>query len=97
MHELFGSDDVTICFRPLAMHPFDWDTVYGSCGSRLISYNLRTGISNLIDYGLIPASLHPFILPLWPTMIPQPSWGPDDTLISIQNVARNLSCVPEFL
>ncbi|KAJ6411055.1 hypothetical protein OIU84_007748 [Salix udensis] len=77
LHELFGSD-VTICFRPLAMHPFDWDTVYGSCGSRLISYNLQTGISNLIDYGLIPAALHPFILPPWPTMIPQPSWGPDD-------------------
>lgn len=77
LHELFGSD-VKICFRPLAMHPFNWDTVYGSCGSRLISYNLRTGISNLIDYGLIPAALHPFILPTWPTMIPQPSWGPDN-------------------
>ncbi|KAB5541808.1 hypothetical protein DKX38_014782 [Salix brachista] len=63
---------------PLAFHPFDTDTVYFYARGCIASCNLRTRRWAAITDKLIPggcvneATVFPFVLPPWPTQIPQP-------------------------
>uniref|UniRef100_A0A6N2L6Z9 F-box domain-containing protein n=1 Tax=Salix viminalis TaxID=40686 RepID=A0A6N2L6Z9_SALVM len=63
---------------PLAFHPFDTDTVYFHARGCIASCNLRTRRWAAITDKLIPggcvneATVFPFVLPPWPTQIPQP-------------------------
>ncbi|KAJ6346452.1 hypothetical protein OIU77_029324 [Salix suchowensis] len=63
---------------PLAFHPFDKDTVYFYARGCIASCNLRTRRWAAITDKLIPggcvneATVFPFVLPPWPTQIPQP-------------------------
>ncbi|KAL8139915.1 hypothetical protein V2J09_005936 [Rumex salicifolius] len=66
--------------HPLALHPFDCDVVYLTCGERLAYFNLRTRMLEIQQNERIPLScidsltVVPFVLPLWPTPVPKTQW-----------------------
>ncbi|XVF69210.1 hypothetical protein PTKIN_Ptkin11bG0062400 [Pterospermum kingtungense] len=59
---------------PLALHPHDFDVVYLGYGGCLVSYSLRTRKMEVVRRNFYSHQLLDFVLPPWPTRIPQPSW-----------------------
>ncbi|KAA8530281.1 hypothetical protein F0562_004990 [Nyssa sinensis] len=70
-----------VTFIPLAFHPFNLDVVYLRCveHASIVSYNIQTkwldvschSIGSIED--LSWRVVIPFVLPMWPTPVPQPS------------------------
>ncbi|WRX33301.1 F-box domain - like 10 [Theobroma cacao] len=59
---------------PLPLHPHDFDIVYLGYGGCLVSYSLQTRKLEVLRRNFYSHQLLAFVLPPWPTRIPQPSW-----------------------
>lgn len=75
--------DTAFVTRPLGFHPFDSDVLFLDQRRRLYCCNVSTRLVELVDceshlnYSLYKFEMFPFVLPLWPTPVPQPSWETD--------------------
>ncbi|WOG85776.1 hypothetical protein DCAR_0104969 [Daucus carota subsp. sativus] len=77
--------DTALCTRPLGFHPFDFDMVFLEQGRRLYCCNVSTRVVKIVDCeshlnnSLFKFEMFPFVLPPWPTPVPQPIWETDQS------------------
>lgn len=77
--------DYALFTRPLGFHPFDSNVVFVDQGHRLYCCNLSTSVVEVVDCesylndSLYTFEMFPFVLPPWPTPVPQPSWETDQS------------------